>query len=292
MSGSIQDTFFEECEELLEATDEGLTAIEGGDHNPEVVNAIFRAVHSIKGGAGAFGLDDLVAFAHRFETVFDEVRSNRLELDGKLVQLLLRSSDHLSALVEAARDGGQIDEAHHDTLLAALDEYTPDEEEDLTFEPMGLGGPAPMMDLGGLGGAPAAPQEETYRIRFQPLKEMYGTGNEPFFLFQALRDMGGLTVALDENELPGFDAMDMDESYLAWDLVLVTKEPRSVVEAVFEFVEGLCELSIAGDGDAEAEANALAALDAMFAAPPVPPAAGSADGEAAAAPFEPPGPRT
>ncbi|WP_027246044.1 chemotaxis protein CheA [Leisingera daeponensis] len=290
MSGSIQDTFFEECEELLEATDEGLTAIEGGDHNPEVVNAIFRAVHSIKGGAGAFGLDDLVAFAHRFETVFDEVRSNRLELDGKLVQLLLRSSDHLSALVEAARDGGQIDEAHHDTLLAALDEYTPDEEEDLTFEPMGLGGPAPMMDLGGLGGAPAAPQEETYRIRFQPLKEMYGTGNEPFFLFQALRDMGGLTVALDENELPGFDAMDMDESYLAWDLVLVTKEPRSVVEAVFEFVEGLCELSIAGDGDAEAEANALAALDAMFAAPPVPPAAGSADGEAAAAPFEPPVP--
>ncbi|MCB4458204.1 chemotaxis protein CheA [Leisingera sp. McT4-56] len=287
MSGSIQDTFFEECEELLEATDEGLTAIEGGDHDPEVVNAIFRAVHSIKGGAGAFGLDDLVAFAHRFETVFDEVRSNRLDLDEKLIQLLLRASDHLSALVEAARDGGQIDEAHHDTLLAALDEYIPEEEEDLTFEPMGLGGPAPMMDLGDLGAAPAVPQEETYRIRFQPLKEMYGTGNEPFFLFQALKDMGELTVQLDENELPGFDAMDMGESYLAWDLVLVTKEPRSVVEAVFEFVEGLCELSIAGDGDAEAEANALAALDAMFAAPP---AAEAADGDTPAAPFEPPVP--
>ena len=290
MSGSIQDTFFEECEELLEATDEGLTAIEGGDHDSEVVNAIFRAVHSIKGGAGAFGLDDLVAFAHRFETVFDEVRSNRLDLDEKLIQLLLRSSDHLSALVEAARDGGQIDEAHHDTLLAALDEYIPEEEEDLTFVPMGLGGPAPMMDLGDIGGAPAEPQEETYRIRFQPLKEMYGTGNEPFFLFQALRDMGDLTVKLDENELPGFDTMDMDESYLAWDLVLVTKETRSVVEAVFEFVEGLCELSIAGDGDAEAEANALAALDAMFSTPPAPAGADSADGEAAAAPFEPPVP--
>lgn len=294
MSGSIQDTFFEECEELLEATDEGLTAIEGGDHDPEVVNAIFRAVHSIKGGAGAFGLDDLVAFAHRFETVFDEVRSNRMELDEKLIQLLLRSSDHLSALVEVARDGGEVDEAHHDTLLAALDEYIPEEEEDLTFEPMGLGGPAPMMDLGDLGGeaaAPAAPQEETYRIRFHPLKEMYGTGNEPFFLFQALRDMGDLTVTLDENELPGFDTMDVSDSYLAWDLVLVTKESRSIVEAVFEFVEGLCELSIEGDGDAEAEANALATLDAMFAAPPVaaetPP---EADTGPAAVPFEPPVP--
>ncbi|WP_241483543.1 Hpt domain-containing protein, partial [Leisingera sp. ANG-DT] len=290
MSGSIQDTFFEECEELLEATDEGLTAIEGGDHDSEVVNAIFRAVHSIKGGAGAFGLDDLVAFAHRFETVFDEVRSNRLELDEKLIQLLLRSSDQLSALVEAARDGGEIDEAHNDTLLAALDEYIPEEEEDLTFEPMGLGGPAPMMDLGDLGGAPAEPQEETYRIRFQPLKEMYGTGNEPFFLFQALKDLGELTVTMDENELPGFDAMDMSEAYLAWDLVLVTKETRSKVEAVFEFVEGLCELSINGDGDAEAEANALAALDAMFAAPPAADAAAAPEGEAPAAPFEPPVP--
>ncbi|WP_264214517.1 chemotaxis protein CheA [Leisingera thetidis] len=296
MSGSIQDTFFEECEELLEATDEGLTAIEGGDHDPEVVNAIFRAVHSIKGGAGAFGLDDLVAFAHRFETVFDEVRAGRMELDEKLIQLLLRSSDHLSALVEAARDGGEIDEAHHDTLLAALDEYIPEEEEDLTFEPMGLGAPAPVEDLGAGPSAPAEPQEETYRIRFQPLKEMYGTGNEPFFLFQALRDMGELTVKLDENELPGFDAMDMAESYLAWDLTLVTKESRSIVEAVFEFVEGLCELSIDGDGDAEAEANALAALDAMFSAPPADDAAPAGepspdpDTGSAAVPFEPPAP--
>ncbi|MFW8596107.1 chemotaxis protein CheA [Cribrihabitans neustonicus] len=280
MSGSIQDTFFEECEELLEATDEGLTAIEGGDHNPEVVNAIFRAVHSIKGGAGAFGLDDLVAFAHRFETVFDEVRSNRLDLDEKLIQLLLRASDHLSALVEVARDGGQIDEAHHDVLLEALDEYIPEEEEDLTFEPMGLGGPVDLPDLGG----PAAPKEETYRIRFHPLKEMYGTGNEPFFLFQALQEMGKLTVELDESELPGFDAMDQGESYLAWNLVLVTSEPRSVVEAVFEFVEGLCELSIEGDGDAEAEANAIAALDAMFGTPD------ESSGDTLAAPFDPPAP--
>ncbi|MFW8637025.1 chemotaxis protein CheA [Cribrihabitans pelagius] len=280
MSGSIQDTFFEECEELLEATDEGLTAIEGGDHNPEVVNAIFRAVHSIKGGAGAFGLEDLVAFAHRFETVFDEVRSNRLELDEKLIQLLLRASDHLSALVEVARDGGQVDEAHHDVLLAALDEYIPEEEEDLTFEPMGLGGPVDLPDLGG----PAAPKEETYRIRFHPLKDMYGTGNEPFFLFQALQDMGELTVELDESELPGFDAMDPGESYLAWNIVLVTSEPRSVVEAVFEFVEGLCELSIEGDGDAEAEANAIATLDAMFGTPD------DSSGDASAAPFDPPAP--
>ena len=260
MSGSIQDTFFEECEELLEAMDEGLTAIEGGDHDPEVVNAVFRAVHSIKGGAGAFGLDELVAFAHKFETVFDEVRSNKLELDTKLIQLLLRCSDHLADLVTVSRDGGSVDEEHNDVLIAGLEEYLDEEEEDLTFEPMGLGGPSVPLPL-------AVEEEKTYEIRFRPLKEMFGTGNEPFFLFQALSELGTLEVVLDETELPGFDAMAMDDSYLAWNLTLTTTEPKSAVEAVFEFVEGLCELSIASDKDAEEEAAALASLNAAFGVP-------------------------
>ncbi|MCZ4268443.1 MAG: chemotaxis protein CheA [Pseudomonadota bacterium] len=260
MSGSIQDTFFEECEELLEAMDEGLTAIEGGDHDPEVVNAVFRAVHSIKGGAGAFGLDELVAFAHKFETVFDEVRSNKLELDTKLIQLLLRCSDHLADLVTVSRDGGSVDEEHNDVLIAGLEEYLDEEEEDLTFEPMGLGGPSVPLPL-------AVEEEKSYEIRFRPLKEMFGTGNEPFFLFQALSELGTLEVVLDETELPGFDAMAMDDSYLAWNLTLTTTEPKFAVEAVFEFVEGLCELSIASDKDAEEEAAALAALNAAFGVP-------------------------
>lgn len=165
MAGSIQDTFFEECEELLEAMDEGLTAIEGGDHDPEVVNAVFRAVHSIKGGAGAFGLDELVAFAHKFETVFDEVRANRLQLDTKLIQLLLRCSDHLSDLVATSRDGGSVDEAHNDVLVSALEEYIDEEEEEVVFQPMGLGGAFEMAPI-------EVEQERVYTIRFHPLKDM------------------------------------------------------------------------------------------------------------------------
>jgi two-component system chemotaxis sensor kinase CheA len=290
MSGSIQDTFFEECEELLEATDEGLSAIEGGDHDPEVVNAVFRAVHSIKGGAGAFGLNELVAFAHRFETVFDEVRANRMELTDPLVQLLLRSCDHLYNLVAVARDGGETDQEHHDMLIEALDKYIPEEEEDLTFEPMGLGGP---MDIGAID-LPDVATEETYQIHFRPLKDMYSTGNEPIFLFQALKDMGTLEITLDDSELPGFDAIDHEEVYLSWNLVLTTSEPRSSVEAVFEFVEGLCELSIEGDGDADADAAALAALEAAFGSAPAaaPPEAEPTVmvEETPAAPFEQPAP--
>ncbi len=285
MAGSIQDTFFEECEELLEAMDEGLTAIEGGDQDPETVNAVFRAVHSIKGGAGAFGFDELVAFAHTFETVFDDVRSNKLELDTKLIQLLFRASDHLADLVTTSRDGGQANAEHHDVLIKALGEYIDEEEEEIVFEPMGFGGPdigalpdLPLPDLDDLPPlgdiAPAGPVETFYKIRFHPLKEMFATGNEPFFLLQALSDMGTLDVKLDDSELTGFDAMDLDESYLAWDIELRSKEPRATIEAVFEFVEGLCELTLTGEatGAAEEPASdddaALAALNAAFGSSP------------------------
>ena len=286
MAGSIQDTFFEECEELLEAMDEGLTAIEGGDQDPETVNAVFRAVHSIKGGAGAFGLEELVAFAHKFETVFDDVRSNKLELDSKLIQLLFRASDHLADLVTTSRDGGQTDAEHHDVLIKALEEYIDEEEEEIVFEPMGFVGldtgglpdlPLPDLDdlpaVDAMPAAPAGPVESLYKIRFHPLKEMFATGNEPFFLLQALSDMGTMEVTLDDSELPGFDTMDLDESYLAWDIELRSKEPRSVIEAVFEFVEGLCELTLAAEEAAASEEAgdddaALAALNAAFGSAP------------------------
>lgn len=118
---SIRDTFFEECEELLEALAEGLAQMEAGAEDDETVNAVFRAVHSIKGGAGAFALDALVAFAHRFETVLDGIRAARIDLTAEVMHVLLRSADHLAEQVEAARGDREIDEAMTGAFLANLD---------------------------------------------------------------------------------------------------------------------------------------------------------------------------
>ncbi len=111
----IRVTYFAECEDLLESLQDGLQAFEetlaGEDgacetgSDTETVNIMFRAVHSIKGGAGAFALDDLVVFAHSFESVLDALRSGRLRPDRNLLQVLLTAADMLSDLVAAARDG-------------------------------------------------------------------------------------------------------------------------------------------------------------------------------------------
>ena len=93
---AIKDTFFQECEEQLAELESGLLAIEEGDHDPERINAVFRAVHSVKGGAGAFGLEPLVRFAHVFETALDQMRSGGLAPDDHVLKVMLRAADVLA----------------------------------------------------------------------------------------------------------------------------------------------------------------------------------------------------
>ena len=106
----IKEIFFQECEEQLAELESGLLKLNDGDRDPETVNAVFRAVHSIKGGAGAFGLDDLVSFAHVFETTLDCVRSNKLEPTQDVLKVMLKSADVLADLTNVARDGGSVDQ--------------------------------------------------------------------------------------------------------------------------------------------------------------------------------------
>ena len=87
----IRVSFFVECEDLLESLQDALGLMEAGEADGETVNVVFRAVHSIKGGAGAFGLDALVGFAHRFETVLDELRAGRLDAGPAEVRLFFQA---------------------------------------------------------------------------------------------------------------------------------------------------------------------------------------------------------
>src|ERR1700753_4241509 len=101
----IKQGYFQECEELLLAMEVGLIATDSGEADSETIKAVFRAVHSIKGGGGAFGLVQLVSFAHGFETVLDNVRSGTLSPDPDCMKILLRAGDVLADHVNAARSG-------------------------------------------------------------------------------------------------------------------------------------------------------------------------------------------
>ena len=92
-------TYFDECSELLTELEEQFAAIEEGERGSDRLNAVFRAIHSIKGGAGAFGFSALVGFAHAYETLLDYVRDGRVELTDDVVVLCIRANDIVADFV-------------------------------------------------------------------------------------------------------------------------------------------------------------------------------------------------
>lgn len=249
---SIRNTFFEECEELLEALVEGLALMEETSDDMDVINAVFRSVHSIKGGAGAFALDRLVNFAHAFETVMDQVRDRKLPVDAKLMALFHRSGDQLSDLVASARDGTDLDPTAEDSIVKDLESYLGPEAKDEEFSfsavTLDFDGGAPIdlpdLDLGDDASDSQDAQLNMFEIHFKPQRSLYENGHEPLLLFDALAEFGELTVEADLNGLPDFDSFDPNDAVISWNMSLATTETETALHEIFEFVEGLCELSI------------------------------------------------
>ncbi|MXQ06898.1 chemotaxis protein CheA [Alphaproteobacteria bacterium GH1-50] len=257
----IRASFFIECEELLEGLFDALQTMSDGSADDETINVAFRAVHSIKGGAGAFALDQVVSFAHHFETAMDDVRSGKLAPSDDLVQLFFRCGDILSDLVRAARDETTVDAALVDPVLEELGKYStsPDsgeaEEEISDFQPLtldlgDLGAPADGADddfdalLASLPPLPSddEPQEPVARtVVFRPEPELYKSGNEPLFLLRSLGELRPSAVRLD------FDPDSAPGARMTWTVEFDDPVKCEMVEEVFEFVQGLCTLSFGSD---------------------------------------------
>jgi two-component system, chemotaxis family, sensor kinase CheA len=274
----IRQTFFQECEELLETLDDGLAelaaAAEDDSVDAEVVNAVFRAVHSIKGGAAAFGLESLVRFAHQFETVLDEVRSGRLNPTPETVKVFLRSADFLADLIVSARDGVDPKSGAGPDLLNRLAQLASPG----AAKPMPVTEPADALAGNDLGFQPLAldldfgPDTDLatgYRIRFAPNRQFYSVGNDPILLLRALEDLGELSVEVDTSDLPGFEDLDWSEPYLRWEITLTTAETLQSVNEIFEFVDGLGKLEIEAIQDNAVPLPVPAETQAADISPPV-----------------------
>jgi two-component system chemotaxis sensor kinase CheA len=235
----IRASFFIECEELLEALQDGLQDMDGGDADPETINVVFRAVHSIKGGAGAFGLETLVRFAHSYESTLDEVRGGTLEVTPDVMRVFFQAADHLTDLVQSSRDGGETAEATEllESLKALLGDGGEDDAAEAApdFAPMGLS-----LDLD-LGGEPATP---TFQITFKPTAELFGSGSEVLPLFKLINDLGEAVFTCDTSGLPPLDSLNVDTPTLSWTITVTGDTTKADIEEIFEFVDGLCELTI------------------------------------------------
>ncbi len=242
------ETFIVECRELLEDMETALLAVEDADEKSEMVNAIFRAAHTIKGSSGLFSLDHVVAFTHVVESVLDKVRSGKLELADKLVVLLLACCDHIGSLIDGVASGQQGGTSElqvaGDPLLAQLRTYLEETK-------------AQAKQPSSARSVPTAETENVERIQGDTVNadhwhisvrfgvDVLRNGMDPLSFIRYLNTMGKITaIETVTDGLPDAEHFDPELCYLGFEMAFQSPVDKAAIEKVFEFVSDSCQLVI------------------------------------------------
>ena len=229
----FQDAFFEEASEHLAIVEEGLLALEQHPEDLDLLNKIFRSAHSIKGTSGMFGFNAVAQFTHKMETLLDLLRNGQKIAAPQIADLLLKSTDCLKTLIDAAKSGSPVDDEIVRRLtgeLAAASDIKVKAEAKVEK---------------GAGSSSPAAFTSTFLIAWTPPEWLFQRGLDPLQFFKELGHLGTLSeVTVNTSRLPELAMADPEQCYLAWTMKLETPKDRKVIEAVFEFVREESVLSI------------------------------------------------
>jgi len=226
--------FCEEAAELLTELESSLLELEESPADAELIGRVFRAMHTIKGSGAMFGFDDIAHFTHEVETVFDLVRSGKMQVSKELINLTLQARDHITALLAVGTTGGAVDLSAGETIIDGLRALKPRSIAEMVAPPPPVTKKIP---------AGSDPQV-SYRIRFKPGRQLALTGTNPLLLLNELAELGNARIVAQMCDMPDLAALVPEELYVFWDIILTTDKGVDAIKDVFIFVEDECELSI------------------------------------------------
>jgi two-component system chemotaxis sensor kinase CheA len=247
----ITEIFLEESLEGLDTMETGLLGLETGEADSEIMNDIFRAAHSIKGGAGTFGFMDVSEFTHGVETLLDEMRAGDRDVTADAVQLLLRSVDRLRAMMDEIQTNGQVDTSQNEELEKEIMQMLESADENVSStstedkENSNQSSAIELIDVKDVEGAtPEKQGDSRWIIEFSPHLHMLQNGNDPIRIFNELRKLGELSVVANTDDVPVVDALIPENCYVSWNLTLVGSISAEQIYEVFDWVLEDCDLQI------------------------------------------------
>jgi two-component system chemotaxis sensor kinase CheA len=257
---------------------------------------VFRAVHSIKGGAGAFGHAALTAFSHRFENVLDEVRAGRIEPTPGVTRVMLTAFDVLADHVAAAQGTSPL--PNDAAVAAALDQVLADRGvaeaapvapapvapasepvavepdpfgfEPVTavvepFDPFGFEPVTVTLDLLDDAGPVVADEPLPWTVTFVPSDAALANGGEPMLIVRELEMLGGTIIGVDLSRLPSLRDLEPEHAYLGWTISVPGTVDESAIGECFDFVapESIVDIvrDVAGDAAPAMPSPAPAAVE-------------------------------
>ncbi|MCI0507966.1 MAG: chemotaxis protein CheA [Gammaproteobacteria bacterium] len=229
----FHEAFFEESLEAVDDMESGLLNMDVEHIDPESINTIFRAAHSIKGCSATFGFTDIANFVHVMETVLDEMRDGNLKPTQETVDVLLKSLDALRMMIQMTRVGTKLDSGSFSDIQNRLQSV-------LSTNKAHSGEALPKS------AAPVSKGREgaAWEIHFEPQMDIMKTGNDPLRMFGVLQDLGEVKTTANMSGLLDFRTIDPEDCYLSWDLTLTGAAAQAEIEEVFEWVADECKLRI------------------------------------------------
>ena len=224
----MRGAFRAEAMDLLIELDSSLLALESEVDDKSLVHRVFRAIHTIKGSGATAGCAHLAKFAHSMEEAFNLAREGRLAITPELVDCGLKACDVIRLILEETGESDEV--AGELEVVHAFARLLPGEKSVESIHPPQPFGPAS--------------ERAAYHITLRPKPGMFYLGTDPVTILDELRQLGDARILAHTDQLPLLDAMDPEQCYLWWDVVLITAGDRSSIENVFIFVEDECDVRI------------------------------------------------
>jgi two-component system chemotaxis sensor kinase CheA len=234
---NFQKKFLEEASDLINQLEQALLTLEQDTENPELVDSIFRIMHSLKGGGGMFGFDNISSYTHKLENMYDLVRQKKLKVSREMLDITFESADHITSMLND--DGSKSAEIkkNEEILNRRIDAILDGDTLDSTVA-------VPDIEQSVQGVA-------SYYIKVKPYERIQSNGTNPLLLIDELVGLGKARVNVFYSNIPDFENLVFDDTYIWWEVILATEQDEDAIKDVFIFAEDDCELIIKKLADAD-----------------------------------------
>ncbi len=264
MIDKFKAAFREEAYELLSQLEDTLLELESQPKNGELINAAFRAIHTVKGSSAMFGFETISHFTHEIESALDQCRNGTLPITKDFIGLTLKARDHLKNLLEYDEPPPPELVAFGETLLVRYREFLSGghgiHPHASASSPAGSGSPStakqgaievsPSGGPTGAGGARASDtfakggDLSTWRIFFKPKADIFTDGTKVLNLVEELASLGEAATYAHAESIPLLEDLAAESCFCAWDIILTTAKSENDIKDVFIFVEDHAEIRI------------------------------------------------
>lgn len=261
MLDKFQQKFVEEAQDNVAAIEEALFELEKSPDDLEIIERLFRSMHTIKGSGAMFGFNDLSHFTHNLETLYDLVRNDKLKVNKDIISLTFESLDYIRQLLDLGEGtlSNPDDIRRQQDYIAKIKKYFP-EGQQLTLSSAEKAALAAGKDPAPQPVEPPKPAgARNYLVTFAPFDTLLDNGTNPLFMLDDLTALGRYRTLAFTGAVPTLDGFGPLKLYVRWQVILSTEQDVNEIKDVFIFVEDECRMDIAvlPDGDILGDAARL-----------------------------------